>query len=124
MTPIRLAALAALLVAVAACSGGAAASISPPPDADATVDARGNQFVERTVELPAGEASRLFFRNLDPQPHNVAVYTDASATRSLFVGETITNDATVYEVPPLEVGSYFFRCDVHPEMTGTVDVEG
>jgi plastocyanin len=119
---IRTALLGALLIfSVAACSGGgAAASLTPPPGVDATVTAKGNAFIEQTIQLPAGRVARLFFKNLDGQPHNVAIYADASAAQSLFVGETIRNAAQVYDVPALDPGDYFFQCDVHPEMTGTV----
>ena len=55
-------------------------------------------------------------------PHNVAIYRDESAAESLFVGATITDAATEYEVPAMELGTYAFRCDVHPNMKGTVSV--
>jgi plastocyanin len=127
VAPIRSLLLVAVLVVsaalVAACGGGsAAASVTPPPDAAATITARNVAFDPGSVHLPAGQASRLFFRNLDGTPHNVAVYSDSSAATSLFVGGTITNSATVYEVPALPAGHYFLRCDVHPSMTGSVDV--
>jgi plastocyanin len=126
VAPTRSLLLLATLIAssalVAACGGGAAASITPPPDAAATITARNVAFDPGAVHLPAGQASRLFFRNLDGAPHNVAVYSDSSAAQSLFVGATITNSATVYEVPALPAGHYFLRCDVHPSMTGSVDV--
>jgi plastocyanin len=112
-----------LLVAVAACSGsGAAASASPPPEADLTITAQGSKFDPTTVTLPAGQPAEIFFENLDGLPHNVAIYADASASTKLFVGETITNASTLYKVPALTAGQYFFRCDVHPEMVGTVKV--
>jgi plastocyanin len=114
----------AVAVAVAACSGGAAASITPPPDADASVTAQNTSFVEQTIELPVDRPTRLFFRNLDGQPHNIAIYADSTASRSLFVGGNVTNAAETYAVPALGVGDYFFRCDVHPSMTGTVQVGG
>jgi hypothetical protein len=39
----------------------------------------------------------------------------------LFVGEVFSGpDVVTYEVPALDAGTYFFRCDVHPTtMTGT-----
>ncbi len=115
----------ALVVILAACSGGgSAASASPPAEADLTVNAEGNAFGPSVITLTAGDATTVFFRNLDDQPHNIAIYTDEGATESLFVGDTITNAAVTYEIPALEPGEYFFRCDVHPDMTGTVVVEG
>ena len=115
----------ALVAILAACSGGgSAASASPPAEADLTVNAEGNAFDPATITLTAGETTTVFFRNLDGQPHNIAIYTDEGAAESLFVGETITDAAVTYEIPALEPGEYFFRCDVHPDMTGTVVVEG
>lgn len=114
-----------LVAILAACSGGgSAASPSPPVEADLTVNAEGNAFAPATITLTAGEPTTVFFRNLDGQPHNIAIYTDDTATESLFVGETITDATVTYEIPALEPGEYFFRCDVHPDMTGTVVVEG
>ena len=115
----------ALVAILAACSGGgSAASASPPAEADLTVNAEGNAFDPAVITLTAGEATTVFFRNLDGQPHNIAIYTDDSASESLFIGDTITDSAVTYEIPALEPGEYFFRCDVHPDMTGTVVVEG
>jgi plastocyanin len=115
---------ALLTLVLAACSGGGtAASASAPPEADLTVSAENNEFDPPTITLTAGEATTVFFRNLDAMPHNIAIYTDDSAAESLFVGETITDDAVTYEIPALEPGKYFFRCDVHPDMVGTVIVE-
>jgi plastocyanin len=123
-TRVRLLAIAALVLSVVACSGGGgAASVSPPADADGSITAQGTKFLQADLKLPADKATKLFFQNLDGQPHNVAIYTDSSASQKLFVGDVITNTATTYQVPAIPAGSYFFRCDVHPtEMTGTVTV--
>lgn len=114
----------ALVVVLAACTGGtrAAASATPPTQADLRVDAADMAFDTTEITLVAGETTQLFFRNLDGQPHNIAIYTDDSATQPLFVGETITDAAVLYEIPALEGGTYYFRCDVHPDMGGTVVV--
>jgi plastocyanin len=38
----------------------------------------------------------------------------------LFTGDLVSGPKKiVYQVPALEQGTYFFRCDVHPTMTGT-----
>ena len=61
-----------LLIAVlAAGSGGTAATPdTPPPEADLTVVAEGNGFNTQAITLTAGEATTLFFMNLDGQPYN------------------------------------------------------
>ena len=112
----------ALAAAVAGCSGGgAAASLPPAPDTDASITAKANAFEPRDVSVPAGQPFTLLFRNLDGQPHNVAIYKDSSASESLFVGENVTNGVVTYEIPALPAGTWFFRCDVHPDMQGTID---
>jgi plastocyanin len=116
---------AALAAVLAACSGGgSAASASAPPEADLTVAAQEIAFDATEINVPAGESIELYFRNLDGAPHNVAIYTDASASEPIYVGETITDAAVPYEIPAIEAGEYFFRCDLHPDMTGTLIVEG
>ena len=50
----------------------------------------------------------------------MAIFTDSSASQSLYQGEIFSSATKVYDVPALAAGSYFFRCDVHPDMTGTI----
>ena len=80
-------------------------------------------FVPGTVRLPANEAVALAFDNEDiGVQHNVAIYTNESAEESVFVGDLIAGPETVtYDVPALDPGEYYFRCDVHPQMHGTVE---
>jgi plastocyanin len=66
------------------------------------------------------------FDNKDNVPHNFALYETSAASNPIFVGEVITGPQTItYEFSgPLEPGTYFFRCDVHPlTMTGEFIVE-
>lgn len=125
MTILRTALVGGLIaILLAACSdGGSAASATAPPEADLVVESVDMAFDTDTITLTAGEATTLFYRNLDGAPHNIAIYTDEGASQELFVGETITDAAVTYEIPALEPGTYFFRCDVHPDMNGTVIVE-
>jgi plastocyanin len=126
MNATRILLIGVVLAAVlAACSGGgSAASASAPADAEVTVVAQEGAFDTGTITVPAGAPFELFFQNLDGMPHNVAIYTDASASEPIFVGETITDAAVLYEVPAIEAGEYFFRCDLHPDMAGTLVAEG
>ncbi len=123
--PLFLAALVtvALLAACGSTPGGAESS-ADPADADVSVTAVDTAFEQKTLTAPAGEAFTLALVNEDALPHNVAIYTDASASEEIYIGEYVTDGTIVYDVPALEPGEYFFRCDLHPEMTGTLIVEG
>jgi plastocyanin len=57
--------------------------------------------------------------------HNFSIYEDDSASKELFVGSEVAGGAsTDYEIPALDKGEYFFRCDLHPSsMIGTVTIE-
>jgi plastocyanin len=94
--------------------------------ATVTVTAQNISFDTDTIELPADTASTIAFVNKDAGvQHNISIYTDDTATESLFKGELVTGaDQATYEVPPLPAGEYFFRCDVHPNMNGKVVVGG
>jgi plastocyanin len=87
-----------------------------------TVTAQGIAFDTDTIELPADAESTITFDNQDAGvPHNIAIYTDESASENLFPGAIITGADTIdYPIPPLEAGEYYFQCDVHPQMNGTV----
>jgi plastocyanin len=90
-----------------------------------TVVAQGIQFDTDSIQLIAGTPTPLTFENRDPDAHNVAIYTDDSLGEQLFAFDPITGPTTQeYEIPPLEAGEYYFQCDVHPPMNGTVVVEG
>ena len=84
-------------------------------------------FNVSTITVPAGANVTVNFDNEDSGvPHNFAVYTDSSASQNIFKGEIITGPATTaYNfTAPADPGTYFFRCDVHPEqMTGDFVVE-
>jgi plastocyanin len=98
-------------------SGGATGGIA--------VVAEGLQFDTKELDLPAGQPVTISFENKDAGiPHNIAIYTDASKSTVLFQGEVFPGPATkTYSVDPLEAEEYYFQCDVHPAMNGTVVVE-
>ena len=113
--------LFAIAALTAGCSGGGvASSATPPPDVEASIDAKDSRFTSAQLTVPGGVDFQLFFRNLDGLPHNVAIYRDSTASEKLFVGEAITNATVTYVVPAMPAGAYFFRCDLHPDMRGTV----
>ena len=55
--------------------------------------------------------------------HNVAIYADASSKEAIFKGEVITGPArTEYTFIAPARGTYYFRCDIYPNMNGSVIV--
>ena len=116
----------ALVLTAAACSA-AGTGVSPsiePQNVDLTIISRDLAFDQESLATSSGSTWSLQLVNEDAAPHNVAIYTDASAAESLFVGELVSSTTIVYQVPALEPGTYFFRCDLHPEMNGTLVVDG
>ena len=116
-------ALATVALAAAACSTTNADTGAPAAPADPNapvVVAKDMQFATKDVQVPAGKAFQLSFTNNDGAPHNVAIYTDSSASTNLFRGEIFSSATKVEQVPALAAGTYFFRCDVHPDMQGTI----
>ena len=90
--------------------------------ASTTIVAQSLAFDTGEIELPAGTESTVTLDNQETGvPHNFAVYADEARTDPIFQGENITGPASIpYTIPPLDPGTYFFQCDVHPEMAGTV----
>ena len=98
--------------------GGAEAAGEPIP-----ISAQGLAFDASELALPADSPVVIAFDNQDPaQTHNVSIYTEQGGD-ALFTGEFITGpDSIEYEVEPLPAGEYFFQCDAHPTMAGSVQV--
>jgi plastocyanin len=129
----RIGVLVTAALALAACSSGTGSaewtplpSGAEPPTACARADADGViaisadrlAFSAPCMVAPAGVAFVVRFTNDEPEPHNVAIYTDRSKETSITVGDTITGaDKTVdYPVDALAAGDYYFDCSVHPAM--------
>ncbi|HEX8026687.1 MAG TPA: cupredoxin domain-containing protein [Candidatus Limnocylindrales bacterium] len=89
------------------------------------VTASNFQFEPTTVEVSAGEPLELEFVNDDGAPHNLSIYRDASAADKLFGGEVVSGPGSrEYSLPALPVGAWYFRCDIHPAMHGTIIATG
>jgi plastocyanin len=107
--------------------GGAAGAGGGGGAITGSVTASGLAFDTDTISLPAGEPTTITFINDDAGvQHNIAIYPSAdeiSPDTALFQGDLITGPAQVeYEIPALDPGEYYFHCDVHPNMNGTVVV--
>jgi plastocyanin len=119
--------LLVLAVATAACSPASGAN---PPAPSGPVDphapvvvAQNNVFAPATVYVKSGKAFSLKLDNKDAAPHNVAIFNDSSAAEKISIGEIVSSTSATQQVPALDKGQYFFRCDVHQEMTGTIVAE-
>ena len=109
----------------AACSSAAAQPLpSDPVDASGpTIVAKGMAFSPSTVEIAANKNVTIHFDNQDNAPHNVAIYKDASASEKISIGDVVSGEKADQVVPALAAGTYFFRCDIHTDMTGTIVVK-
>jgi plastocyanin len=115
--------LVALAAVSVACSSAAAKPAAPSGPVDPngpTIVAKDMKFQTATVEVKADSAFTLHFDNQDSAPHNVGIYTDSSAGTAVSVGDIVSSAKADQAVPALKAGTYFFRCDVHHEMTGTI----
>ena len=123
---MRLLALLLLPLAVlAACAGGSAnPTIQPSVGPGAlSIEAKGLAFSTSSLTAPADKPVQIVFDNQDSALHNVAIYRDTSAAQKVFGADPFSGPAVVvYDVPALGSGTYFFRCDVHPDMSGSLTV--
>ena len=118
--------LVVLGLLIAACSGTVTAAPTPPasisPDA-LQISSNDLKFSTDRLEAEAGTAFQIVYENQEAAPHNVAIYTDEAASTKILAEEPFGGPKTVvYEVPALDPGTYFFRCDLHTNMKGTLEV--
>ncbi len=106
-------------------TGGGAGTPAASADPRALqIAANDLKFSTATLEARAGKPFQIVFDNQEGAPHNVSIYKDESAAEKILVEEPFSGPKTVtYQVPAQGAGSYFFRCDVHPEMKGTIEVK-
>jgi plastocyanin len=111
-----------LVLLVAACGSGSAGPSVPAqtlgPDSPRIV-AKDVKFTTPSVTAPADRVFAIDFDNQDAAPHNVAIYDGTGA--NVFRGDIFGGSShRVYSVAALAAGTYTFKCDVHPDMTGTL----
>ena len=118
--PRRLWALALVALVVAGCGGSA----SPPPSFPAgavVVHARNRTFDKAEIQIPAATEFSLAFVNEDGDLHNIAIRTQTDGKGDLlFRFDAVSLTTVVVTVSPIPKGNYFFLCEIHPSMYGTV----
>jgi plastocyanin len=108
---------------LAACTSAAGITGPPPtaPPGGAVIVAQGMAFDRARLVVPAGTSFTLLFENRDGALHNVTIYDDAGS-QPLFVGEVFTGPGSrSYAVAGIPAGTHQFRCDVHLQMSGTLE---
>jgi plastocyanin len=101
-------------------AGGTGGSTAP----GLSITAANIAFSTKELDVTANTPTPLTFINNDPATtHNVSVYKDAGYTTDVFKGDSVTGPNTqTYQLPALSAGTYYFKCDFHPTMTGTLVV--
>ena len=115
--------LACLLLGTGGCSGPAAPTgpaVTAGHDA-VRITADRLAFDPQAVTAPAGKPFQIEFENREAAPHHVAIYADSGFATSVFREPVFSGPKTVvYVVPALSAATYYFRCDIHPTMKGTI----
>ena len=101
-------------------AGGATATVS---GGKVAISANNLKFDVGTIKAKAGEPFTITFTNKEGQPHNVSVYRSQGGAK-IVAGEIITgpNKTSEISVPALDAGTYYFQCDVHVNMNGSLVV--
>ena len=117
--------LAMTLVLPACGSGTSAADVKSmatcsPTGTALKIEAQNLHFDTKCLAAPAETPFTITMDNQENGvPHNVAIYQSPSRSKALFRGRTVVGVATVtYRVAALPPGTYYFQCDVHPQMNG------
>ena len=98
--------------------------VTPAGAGAVSVSAHNLAFNTDKIELTGGSAASINFDNQDPgTQHNIGIYQDANFSTEIFKGQLIAGpNSIVYKLPVLNAGTFYFKCDVHPTMKGTVVV--
>ena len=94
-------------------------------------DADGDPFAtgKACLAVPAGHFTVTVHNDLGvgigSPNHNFSVYTDSTATESVFTGDLVyPGQSMTYHVLKLPAGTYLFHCDIHPQtMVGVLSVK-
>ena len=93
--------------------------------ADERIDAQpSNRYSTPTIEIDQGE--KVIFRNGDVATHDVTAQQKGGDGKPLFASPLIDQgeEAEVKGADTLTTGSYAFFCSVHPQMKGSINVNG
>lgn len=93
-------------------------------ESEAVMEAAALRFDRDELRLAEG-LNVVTFRNQDAAPHNITVWDAAKPGCTLFEGRLVlAGGSSEYSITMPHTGEYRFRCDLHPQMAGTVVVVG
>ena len=122
MSALKLVVIALVGLALPGCSATLPAPAATPaasPSVLVRVVAANSVFQPTSLTAPPDATFAVEFENRDTVPHNVSIRAGLPG----FSGEIFGGPATrTYTFAGLPAGAYPFLCDVHPEMTGTLQV--
>ena len=94
----------------------------PPPQ---TVIAKNIAYTTKQLKVPAGAAVTVNFKNEDSVPHNIDFTVDQAGTQTFYKQDPLPGPiSSTYSFTAPKAGTYYYHCDVHPNMTGTLSVTG
>lgn len=147
MRPMRnisaVAVTASLVVLLTACGASGAATVAPTPEGSPAATpipaysglvidlvAEGQAFSKPELEAPAGAPFRILLDNQDEDfYHGVAIAQGdtpalAREAKLVYKGEILAGPGLqAYDVPALSPGTYWFFCQPHANMNGTIVVK-
>ena len=113
--------LVALAVIAVGCGSGQATPPPTYPPGSIVVTAHNLAFDTAELMVPADTKFTLVLVNKDSDMHNIAIRTERGFEGDLvFRHDPISASTVVLQVGPIKPGTYFFICEQHPSMTGTV----
>jgi len=109
-------------------SASASPSVPTTPVTAVTIVAKTIQWDLKQLLFKANATVTVTVDNQDAGiPHDFGVYSNAARTPDKEIDKPAT-DVTGpakkdYTIKPLKAGTYYFQCDIHPSMNGTITVK-
>ncbi len=114
--------VALLAIALAACTDGGPGGGGDGRE-ERVLSANDREFDLDGFSVTAGEAFVVRLNNNDDTEHNFSIYTQIGG-EAVFEGDVVQpGDSIEYEIDALDAPEYYFQCDIHPDMNGTISVD-
>ncbi len=88
-----------------------------------TVVMEGTAFDPTEITVTAGEPAVIAVENLDSFAHTLTVYNDEEFTDPQGAAVDLGGNESGEIGETFEAGTYFFRCEIHKSMQGTLTAE-